>query len=143
MPFFELRTPRDMLAKAERELEKLKREFTIDNVFNFFVTAYHVQDYVRVSATVPQFALDAFLSDPDLQACHDLCDKGKHLRLTKRPDPMTAISNGGFSGAAFGELAFGEGEEWKIFYADRAVEIRALTSRVIGKWRNFLEEYAQ
>lgn len=143
MAYFELRTPRDMLKKAERELERLQREFSIDNVFNFFVTAYHVQDYARVTTAVPQSALDLFLSDPDIQACHDLCDKGKHLRLTKRPDPLTSISNGGFGGAAFGELAFGEGDEWKLCYADRTVEVRALANRVIDKWRNFLNGHGQ
>jgi hypothetical protein len=91
MAFFELRTPRDMFAKAEREFQRLQREFTIDNLFNFFVTACHIQDYVRKAASVPQFALEAFLADPDLKDCRDLCDKGKHLRLTQREDPTTVI----------------------------------------------------
>src|SRR5437879_11270276 len=111
MTFFELRTPRDMLAKAERELARFQQDFTIDNLFNLFVTAYHIQDYIRASAAVPQHALDSFLADAELKACRDLCDKGKHLRLTKRADPTTDVVDGGFSGAAFGELAFGEDEE--------------------------------
>ncbi len=130
-----------MLDKAEREFVRFQREFSIDNLFNFFVTAYHIQDYIRTTTAVPQTALDNFLADVDLKACHDLCDKGKHLRLTKRPDPMTVISNGGFSGASFGELAFGESEEWKLFYSDRAVEVRSLAARVIEKWKNFLDQH--
>lgn len=59
--FFELRTPRDMLEKAERELQRLRADFTIDNLFNFFVTAYHIRDYVQEATTVPQSELDAFL----------------------------------------------------------------------------------
>jgi hypothetical protein len=141
MAFFELRTPRDMLDKAERELARFQREFTMDNLFNFFVTAYHIQDYVKGSAAVPQSALDSFLADADLKACHDLCDKGKHLRLTKRPDPTTDIADGCFSGAAFSELAFDEGEEWKLLYDDRAVEVRWLADSVIRKWKHFFEKH--
>jgi hypothetical protein len=52
MGFFELRTPADMLRKAERELSRFQSEFNIDNLFNFFVTAYHVQDYIEKTAAV-------------------------------------------------------------------------------------------
>jgi hypothetical protein len=55
--------------------------FNIDNVFNFFVTAYHIQDYICKTGVVPQPALDAFLGDQDILDARDLCDKGKHLRL--------------------------------------------------------------
>ena len=99
MAFFELANPRDMFQKAERELQRLQTDFTIDNVFNFFVTAYHIQDYVRTTSSVPQVDLEAFLKDVDLQDCRDLCDKGKHVRLTKRADPTTAAWSGAISGA--------------------------------------------
>ena len=130
-----------MLNKAERELARVRQEFSIDNVFNFFVTAYHIQDYIRVTGAVPQLALDSFLQDPDIHACHDLCDKGKHLKLTKRPDPATHIADGCFSGAAFGELAIGEGERWSLLYNDRGVDVHSLPERVIRKWREFLEQH--
>ena len=42
MSFFELRTPRDLLEKAHREHDRLTCAFNIDNVFNFFVTAFHI-----------------------------------------------------------------------------------------------------
>ena len=87
MAYFELRTPRDMLDKARREHKRLTERVDIDNVFNFFVTAYHVKDYVEKKASVPQIALESFLADPDIKDCRDLCDKAKHLTLTKRSDP--------------------------------------------------------
>ena len=130
-----------MLNKAERELARFNQEFSIDNLFNFFVTAYHIQDYIRANAAVPQSALDSFLQDLDIKACHDLCDKGKHLKLTKRPDPVTHMANGCFSGAAFGEVAFGEGERWTLLYNDRAVDIHSLPARVISKWQQFFERH--
>jgi len=141
MAYFELRTPRDMLEKAERELGRLQIEFTIDNIFNFFVTAYHIQDYVKETKKVPRHILDAFLADPDLKDCQALCNKGKHLRLKQHPEAVTDIVNGGFGGAAFGEVAFGEGDVLKLFYGGRAVEVRGLPDRIMEKWRQFLTEY--
>lgn len=141
MAFFELRTPRDMLNKAERELARFRQDFNIDNVFNFFVTAHHIQDYVRVTAAIPQASLETFLQDPDIKACRDLCDKGKHLSLTKRQDPVTHMASGCYGGAAYGELAYGEGERWSLLYNDHAVDIHSLPDRVITKWKQFLDHH--
>jgi len=130
-----------MLEKAERELQRLRAEFNIDNIFNFFVTAYHIRDYVEKASKVPQHKLDAFLSDQDLQDCRALCNKGKHLRLTEHPQALTDISGGGYGMGAYGEAAFGEGEIRKLFYDNRAVDVRSLPDRVIQKWSRFLTEH--
>ena len=85
MAYFELRTARDMLEKACREHKRLHREFNIDNVFNFFVTAYHICDYLKTTGIVPAGVVqDLEDNDPDINACRDLCNKGKHLRLTHK-----------------------------------------------------------
>jgi hypothetical protein len=62
MGFFQLNTPKDMLEKAKRELTRLETadsmaEDSIDHVYNFFVTAYHIVDY-----------LDGRLAKPDVDA---------------------------------------------------------------------------
>ncbi len=49
-----------MFEKAEREHQRLQNEFTIDNVFNFFVTAHHIKDYVEKTMAIPQQVLEAF-----------------------------------------------------------------------------------
>jgi hypothetical protein len=51
--FLELRTRRDMLMKAKREHSRLKTIFDIDNVFNFFVTANHIRDYIEKNGAAP------------------------------------------------------------------------------------------
>lgn len=140
MTFFELRTVRDVVAKAEREFQRLQSEFSIDNVFNFFVTAYHIQDYVRKSNAVPQHILDTFLSDTDLKDCRDLCDKGKHLRLTKRTDPRTHIYSGSVNGAPVNTLPVNGSDKWVLFTDNREVEVEWLAKRVINKWRGFLDQ---
>jgi hypothetical protein len=142
MALFELRTPRDMLEKARREHERLTTRFDIDNLFNFFVTAYHISDYVRKTNSVAQVKLDAFLQDQDIKDCRDLCDKGKHLTLTKRPDPATHIWSGAINGAPFNTLPFNGGDQWLLRAGQRDVEVQWLARRVLAKWESFFSEHA-
>lgn len=42
---------------------------------------------------------------------------------------------------AYSEAAFGKNEIRKLYYADRAVDVRSLPDRVIQKWSRFLKEH--
>ena len=137
MAFLELRTPRDMLEKAKREHARLRASFEIDNVFNFFVTANHIRDYIEKTAAVPQGDLKTFCADQDVQDCRDLCDKAKHMRLTHRVDPETHQWGGAIGEAPLGELPIGGDGEWELWSDGRTVNIEALADRVIGKWEAF------
>jgi len=141
MGFFALRTPRDMLEKAHREHARLAAELNIDNVFNFFVTAYHIQDYVRKTAAVPPAILDAFLQDQDIKDSRDLCDKGKHLRLTRsgRTDPYTTIrTRGALNTAPLNTLPINAMEiKWLVHSGSRTFDVQALADRVKQKWEQF------
>lgn len=129
-----------MLQKAEREFHRLQHEFAIDHVFNFFVTAYHIKDYVEQATSTPPGILESFLSDTDLKDCRDLCDKGKHLRLTRRNDPTTVIWEGTLGGAPLNELTLGGGDRWVLFSGDRKIDVEWLAERVIEKWKRFLAQ---
>lgn len=137
MTLFELRTPRDILEKARREHKRLVERFEIDNLFNFFVTAYHISDYVRKTGAVSQIVLDTFLQDQDIKDCRDLCDKGKHLSLSKRPDPKTHVWSSGLGGAPLGVLPLSGGDKWTLFTGDRDVDVEWLAKRVLSKWDAF------
>ena len=140
MTFFELRTPTDMLAKAHREHARLRESLDIDNVFNFFVTAHHIQDYLRGTGMVPQTALDAFLQDQDMQDARDMCNKGKHLRLTRggRGDTSTAIWSGTLNSAPLNTLPLNSTKErWVVFNGARTFDVEALADRVMAKWDAF------
>jgi hypothetical protein len=139
MSLFELRTPRDMLEKTRREHARLLAHWDIDNIFNFFVTANHIRDYIQRTESVPNDVLQAFLQDPDLRDCRDLCDKGKHLVLTKREDPKTSTMSGCIGGAPIGALPLGAGTVWLLSSAGRSVDVRQLASRVMVKWDEFFE----
>lgn len=126
-----------MLEKTRREYQRLSDCLEIDNVFNFFVTAYHVSDYIRKTGAVPQTVLDTFLHDQDIKDCHDLCDKGKHLVLSKRPNPTTHIWSGCIGGAPINAIPINGGDKWVLFAGDREVDVEWLAKRVLSKWETF------
>lgn len=142
MTFFQLHLPRDMLEKTKREYARMHANFDIDHVFNFFVSAYHISDYIKKTDAVPQTIIDTFLSDADIQACHDLCDKGKHMRLTNRSDPQTIIWSGCLDGAPLGELMLDGGDKWIVIVGDKQFDVESLAERVLIKWETFFAQHS-
>ena len=63
MGFFELTDAAAMLRKARRELDRLAREPSIDHVFNFFVTAHSLTDYLK--GAVAEADRSALLAEPE------------------------------------------------------------------------------
>lgn len=130
-----------MLEKAKREHARLLATFDIDHIFNFFVTANHIRDYVEKAGSVTSAQIEELFQDNDMKDCRDLCDKAKHLRLTKRPDPMTHRWSGALGGAPIGAVPIGSGGEWELWSNGRTVAILPLAARVLQKWEAFFERH--
>lgn len=141
MAFLELRTPRDMLDKAKREHSRLSSDFNIDNVFNFFVTANHIRDYIEKNAAVDRSVVATFCFSQDMLDCRDLCDKAKHLRLTKREDPVTHRWSGALDGAPLNMLPLAGDGRWELWSDDRHVDIQQLADRVLILWDGFFDQH--
>ena len=128
----------DILSKARRELAKLRNDVNIDTVFNFFVTAYHVQDYLRADA--PKGDVDALLTDPDLIVCRSICSQGKHLRVDRKASPVGEKVSGrsGVVGiGVVGEMVIGAGILWDLTYDGAAHVPISLAERVLAKLEEF------
>lgn len=128
----------DMLSKARRELARLRDDVSIDTVFNFFVTAYHVQDYLR--SDVPKGDVDALLTDPDLVVCRSICNQGKHLKVDRRASPVGAKLSGrsGVVGiGVVGEMVVGAGILWDLTYDGTSHDPISLAERVLAKLEEF------
>jgi len=104
--------------------QRLSTQFNIDNLFNFFVTAYHIQDYIKTSEAVDVTVLKEFMEDPDMKSCRDLCDQGKHLRLTwnNRVDPKTRIVSGCYGDSAYGTHAYAGRPAWILITDSRMID---------------------
>ena len=139
MSYFQLKTPRDMLEKSRREHGRLIAEFNIDNVFNFFVTAYHIQDYITMAGSVAPAVLRTFLSGPDLKAARDMCNKGKHMTLTRGSDPVTNRRTiGPLNTHPLNTLPInGIRVVWTIYTGSRSFDVAILAQSVMTKWDTF------
>ena len=130
----------DMLSKARRELARLHDNVNINTVFNFFVTAYHVQDYLRAEAPDRAGDVDALLADPDLMVCRSICNQGKHLRVDRKANPVGEKLSGrsGVVGiGVVGEMVVGTSIVWDLTYDSASHDPIALAERVLAKLEKF------
>lgn len=127
MGFFELGTPKDMLEKARRELARLEADVSIDHVFNFFVTAFHIADYLdeRLRKKVRKKLW--------FKHCGDAGNKAKHMKLTRdRPDPKTPKDYFLADGFSMPRV------QWRIQWQDgKSREVISFAREVIAKWEEF------
>jgi hypothetical protein len=142
--FFDLRSPRDMLKKAEREHARLNSDLSVDNIFNFFVTAFHIKDYVESTRDDLKQPVKDYLQDEDFVMCRFICNKGKHLKLTFTPDRSTEMRRippavpGAF---CFNQVVFNGGPAVMFYVDGKEIRFRELAARVLEKWRAFFDQH--
>jgi len=141
--FFELTTPRQMLEKAKREFQRLAKNIDSDKIFNFFVTAYHVYDYVKGDDTVPEKDINDIRSNPDFKKCKYICNKNKHRTLRKGDDEFITYRRPGavFGEAVFGESLFNGKRAYFIIEKNEQVDVLELGQKIINLWETFLNEH--
>ena len=99
---FALDKPRDMLAKVRREQARLfealqtqDRTIIADTLFNFAVTAYHIKDWLKQSASAAYSPshVEAYIeADKCLRLCREICNASKHQKLTAAPKDAQDIT---------------------------------------------------
>lgn len=152
MAFFELRNAKDMLDKSFREYERLQNDFTIDNVFNYFVTAYHVKDYLEKCNPELDAQIKSLYGEQDFLDCNSVCNKGKHFKLehankdkqekTPKPNPDAIIWSGAIGGAPLNAMAINDSDKWILVFAEdsRQIDIKYLAERILEKLNKFFKE---
>ena len=136
--FFAIRDHRDMLAKAEREFVRMRADLNTDTLFNFFVTEYHVIDYVKASA-IPVTIIDKMYADPDFKMCRFICNKGKHLELTKEDKDAQFFRgySGAMNSAPINSTPLNGGTPDRFVVDGRNVDVFRLGQDMIVKWNEF------
>ena len=130
--FFGMSSPREMLDKAKRELSKMKSDLNPDTIFNFFVTTYHVMDYVKTATRVPSpSAIKDMYDDEDFKMCQFVCNQGKHSIL-RTVTPYSAFADGPSGGDVIYEIVDG---------SNRAAVLH-LGDKLIAKWEKFFLDNA-
>jgi hypothetical protein len=99
---FGFATARDVLRKAQRDYQRLSQaaqsseELAVaDSLFDFAVTVFHVQDWLKTHAG-PAFApqdVDQYVRNSvALSAFHDLCTASKHREITRYPPSTSEVA---------------------------------------------------
>jgi hypothetical protein len=140
MGFFELRTAESMLEKAKRELTLLEADVSIDHVFNFFVTAFHIADYLDDKRLRKKVGKKSWF-----RLCGDAGNKAKHMRLTHdRPDVETRSRLiGAFNTAPYNTIAYNKIRvERRIIWDDGGtLEVVKFARDVVAKWDEFFAKH--
>lgn len=137
--YFDLSSPQDMLDKAKFEFENMKTNLSAYTIFNFFVTAFHIKDYVCRHNSNYKDAIKILFKDEDFKKCEFLCNKGKHISI--RSDFETNISSSRFGDTMFGELMFNEGRRYSIICGDTQVNVLDLGNCILEKWELFFKQH--
>jgi len=139
--FFQFFSPRDILEKAKRDLDRLREDPDIDNVFNFFVTAYHVMDYVRAQGIVSNASQDQLYLEDDFRMCKFICNKGKHLVLKHGNNYETYRRPGSTLGDfTIGETLLGIGPAYLVIDDTDRIDAVQLAERIVERWERFFRD---
>lgn len=127
--FFHLRCAHDLLDKLGRDYARLTENPSADTLFDFFVTAWSISDWIKKERSdLHQAVSDLYQNRGPLFHCREIGNKAKHFVLTserrKKPDPEARIQGlGGLNSSAFNTEAFNEGRvSWQLAY-NNGVEV--------------------
>ena len=142
----QLRTPRDLVEKLEREHVLLTHSVSSDGLFNFAVTSYCLFDWITAEQSIPTSVkreLSTFRKNKELLICRDIANASKHFTLNadSRAKALTSTvtSEQGYGVGRFGVGNFGSGEEKiTIFLSDNTeVDVVEWSTTVLMHWSNF------
>ena len=118
-----------MLEKAKREYSRMKLDLNSDTIFNFFVTTYHIMDYVKSMKTIDDAAIQKMFDDEDFKMCNYVCNKGKHAIL-KKVSPYNVYADG----PPGGEIIY------SVITPEKTVRVEELADKLIAKWEKFFAD---
>jgi hypothetical protein len=131
----------DMLKKAHSDLEVLRVRLDAYTVFNFFVTCYHIMDYIKATGTVAESEIEEFYRDQDFDLARFLCNRGKHLELKPANRKATRqVFMGAVAGIArSGLVRSGEPLRCRLSVEGTEVLPVQVAERLLRKWEEFFD----
>lgn len=148
--FFSMRSASDLLEKLGRDSEKLSATTDADTLFNFFVTAWSLHDWIAAEHPALKQSVDA-LFDGELLYCQEIGNKAKHFELTRQrgdprrsSDPTTQTFDfGTLNTMPVNEgLVNGGGTRWQLAYSDRIAidDVNQYAELVLHCLRSFFQD---
>jgi hypothetical protein len=147
--FFELLTVKDLFAKLERDFVRVQSSpVDVDAAFDFFVTAYHILDWLHPGVENNLKREEIEKNSVLLQVASHLANGSKHFEATARKHKSvekTVSRPGAFQPGAFQPDAFDVGELVIHLEGDAAVHLGRstnvveLATRLVDFWRQKLK----
>jgi len=139
--FGSLKTPADLLEKLRHDFGRLQRSPTdVYAAFDFFVSAYHMLDWLHPNDDVARKAEEA--SSPLLQVCSHLANGAKHFeaRAKQHQSVVNVVADKGeffggkfFGGAFFGELSIRLDGQAAVLFGPE-MDALVLAQAVLAHW---------
>jgi len=142
--FFTL-TSKELYEKAQLEYKTLIEDISPYNIFNFFVTAYHLKDYIKSEFDLNETDDIRDFGDMNelLNIAGFIANKGKHFELNNSHNMETRYYSGKGDGTMLcdGTWCIGEGEAYKIMDNEEIIHsIQDLAKRFMDEWEKFIDE---
>ena len=111
---YSFQTASDLYAKLKRDANALLGEVSGDHAFNFFVTAYHLAEWIQKDPSVHSDVKDRMTTASQsvpYRLCKDLANASKHfVQRGKHEAKRTDVAQG-YGAGRYGVGAYGIGEE--------------------------------
>ena len=146
--------PRDLFEKLKRDAQKLDTSTSADSLFNFVITAWHLQEWVENGPAQSDTRLRTAIRDlrdaDELQICRSLANSSKHFKLRPGSDAgvtgieIEIISEGAIPGRMRpGYIVLGSvpQEEQVISRNGSRVRVNSFVTRVIAIYEDFFMEH--
>ena len=152
-----------MLEKAEWNYAQFKADPTNYRLADFFVSASHVEDYLKATLkksnpNLGQAIKDYCKKEPDFRFCKDLCNVAKHYELDpnhkpSRVNPTTFTLTSEILGAEIGALEICASDKWVMTTVEEEkhsgmtirknheIDVTDLANRVMLKWRELFAQH--
>jgi len=145
--FFKI-TTKELYEKTKFDYEKLIEDLSPNNIFNFFVTAYHLKDYIKAEHNLNESGdIRAFSADMNdlLELAGFIVNKGKHFDVnsSRYENMQTRFYSDKVDGTMLcdGTWSIGEGETYKIVDKDGNVhKVQDVAKRLIDEWEKFVND---
>lgn len=145
--FFRI-TTKELYEKTKFDYEKLTDDLSPYNIFNFFVTAYHLKDYIKAEHNLNESRdIRAFSTDMNdlLELAGFIANKGKHFDVNAPiyENMETRFYSGKFDGTMLydGTWCIGEGEAYKIVDKDGNLHnIKDIAKKLVEEWEKFVND---
>jgi hypothetical protein len=142
--FFTIKS-KELYEKMQYEYKKLLEDMSPYNIFNFFVTAYHLKDYIKVEYDLNETNDIRTFKNMDelLNISGFIANKGKHFSVNSSSyENMKArYYSGKFDGSMKfdGTWQIGEGEKYKILDNNNNIHnIEDIAKELLAEWKDFI-----